>query len=307
MTESNNNAGVMIGVELSGAVLRGALLSAGGEQIDTVESFISNEKDTASQLSEFINNFKTRAAGASSIGIAVPGLLDLKTGRVALSKHSPEHESVDLAQEIFQGTGLKARLENDANAAAYAEFKLGAGRGAEDMFYVTLGKGVGGAIILNGKLRRGASGFAGEFGYVAINSEGLRVEDMASAENIVRRTKDRLYQDHTTSLQKIGEEKLTVADIVAAANAGDDFAIMMLERTGMFVGTGIAGVINLLNIERIVIGGEVMAAAGDPVLKGITERAKTLSFAPGFEETKIVAGELGVNASAIGAALLSSE
>ncbi len=297
----------MVGVELSGAALRGAILSADGALIDVVESHFSKENDTVAQLATFINNnIKGRAGSASSIGIAVPGLIHLKTGRVAVSKHSPEHESVDMANEIFQACGLKAHLENDANAAAFAEFKLGAGRGAEDMFYVTLGKGVGGAIILNGKLRRGVSGFAGEFGYVAINSEGLRVEDMASAENIVRRTKDRLYQDHTTSLQKIGEENLTVADIVSAANAGDDFAVMMMERTGMFVGTGIASVINLLNIERIVIGGEVMKA-GEPVLKGITERARSLSFAPGFEETRIVAGELGINAAAIGAALLSGE
>jgi len=306
MTGADQNTEVMIGAELSGAALRGVVLSPDGTVRDTLESSISKEADRVSQLSDFINNLKARAAGASCIGIAVPGLLDLKTKRVALSKHSPEHESVDLAQEVLQATGLKAHLENDANAAAYAEFRLGAGRGSGDMFYVTLGKGVGGALILGGKLWHGVSGFAGEFGYVAINSEGLRVEDMASAENIVRRTRDRLHQDSTTSLRKLDEQGFTVADIVSAANAGDGFAEMMLERTGMFVGTAIASVINLLNIETIVIGGEVMAAS-DPIIKGIVGRARELSFAPGFEETRIVPGELGISAAAIGAALLSCE
>jgi glucokinase len=296
----------MIGVELSGQTLRAAILSADGTVIETVETPLSGETGTVTQLSSFINDVKSKAGGTSCIGVAVPGLIGLKTGRVAVSRHLPEHETVDLAQEISKASGIKARLENDANAAAYAEFKLGAGRGTDDMFYITLGKGIGGALILNGKLRRGVSGFAGEFGYMAINSEGLRVEDMASAENIVRRTRDRLSQDSTTSLQKIGEEDLSVADIVTAANAGDDFAVMMMERTGMFIGTGVASVINLLNIERIVVGGEVMQA-GEPILKGITDRAKELSFAPGFEETSIVAGELGANAAAIGAALLSCE
>lgn len=305
MADTGEKTGMMIGVEFSGEALRAAVLSPDGTVQETSEVELQAGEDALLQLAALINSARIKFSGTECVGVAVPGLLDIKTGRVAISKYRPEHESIDLAGELSKLAGVKVRLENDANAAAYAEFKLGAGRDFEDMFYVTLGRGVGGALILNGKLRRGVSGFAGEFGYVAINSEGLRVEDMASAENIVRRTRDRLLQDNTTSLKKI-EENLTVEDIVAAANAGDDFAVMMMERTGMFVGTGVASVINLLNIERIVIGGEAMLA-GDPVLKGITERAKELSFAPGFAETTIVPGELGVNAAAIGAALLSCE
>jgi glucokinase len=296
----------MIGVELSGAMLRGVVLSPDGAVAAAAEAPVSADGDRLTQLAGFINNIKSQAPDATCVGVAVPGLVEMKSGRVALSRHLPEHESVDMAREISDATGLKVNLENDANAAAYAEFKLGAGRGSTDMFYVTLGKGVGGALVLGGKLWHGASGFAGEFGYVTINSEGLRVEDMASADNIVRRTKDRLHQDNTTSLHKIAEEDLALANIVQAANEGDDFAVMMLERTGMFVGTAVASVINLLNIERIVIGGEILSAAA-PVVKGITDRAQEFSFAPGFEGTTIVAGELGINAAAIGAALLSCE
>jgi glucokinase len=303
MTDTGEKSGVTIGVELTAATLRGVVLAADGSVAEAMEAAVS-EDGPLLQTVNLINQLKGLAPGATCVGVAVPGLVEMGSGRIALSRLSPEHENLDLANEITKACGLKANLENDANAAAYAEFRLGAGREAKDMFYVTLGRGVGGALILNGQLWHGEAGFAGEFGYVTINSEGLRVEDMASAANIVRRTKDRLHQDSTTSLQKIAEEELSVTDIVNAANADDDFANMMLERTGMFVGTAVASVINLLNIERIVVGGEVMAAGG-PVIKGMTERAREFSFAPSFAGTSILAGELGINAAAIGAALLS--
>jgi predicted NBD/HSP70 family sugar kinase len=134
----------------------------------------------------------------------------------------------------------------------------------------------------------------------------MRLEDVASGENIVRRTRSRFHQDSTSSLNKLEEEQITLSDIVREAQNQDDFARMMLERTGVFVGTAVAGVINLLNIEKIVVGGEIMQA-GNVVLGGLIGRAKELSFAPSFETTEIVEGALGENAAAIGAALLSQD
>ena len=171
---------------------------------------------------------------------------------------------------------------------------------------MTLGEGVGGAFVFNGELWRGASGFAGEFGYVPINSEGMRLEEVASSPNIIRRTQSRFHQDSTSSLNKLAEEDITISAIIAAAAADDDFAQMMLERTGVYVGTAIATVINLLNIERIVVGGEIMEAK-QLVLDAIIERARELSFAPSFNAASIVEGELGEYAAAAGAALLSDQ
>ena len=152
---------------------------------------------------------------------------------------------------------------------------------------------------------RGSSGFAGEFGHIAITSDGKKLEDVASAANIVRRTRTRFHQDQTSSLYQIGEEAITTADIVREAERGDDFARMMLERTGAYVGTAIAGVINLLNIEKIIIGGEIMQT-GNYVLDAIIKRAKKLSFEPSFRVTEIVEGKLKSDAPAIGAALLAN-
>jgi predicted NBD/HSP70 family sugar kinase len=131
----------------------------------------------------------------------------------------------------------------------------------------------------------------------------LRLEDVANSANILRRIKTRVHQDSTSSLVKIREDELSIADLVSAANKGDGFTQMMLERTGTYVGTAIASVINLLNIEKIVVGGEIMGA-GEPILQGISRNASELSFQPSFETTEIVAGRLGERAIATGAALL---
>jgi predicted NBD/HSP70 family sugar kinase len=132
----------------------------------------------------------------------------------------------------------------------------------------------------------------------------MRLEEVASSDNIVRRTRDRFHQDNTSSLNKLDEQAIRIDDILTAAAAEDDFARLMLERTGNYIGTAVASVINLLNIETIVIGGPTMAA-GNVLLNAIIRSARELSFAPSFESTLILASELGERAAAIGAALLT--
>jgi len=215
----------------------------------------------------------------------------------------------------MERTGLRVELENDANAGAYGEYKIGAGSGSRDLFYLTIGEGIGGAIIINGKLWTGASGFAGEVGHITIDTEGAEcqcgnlgcLETVASGPNIVRRAKERLHQDSTSSLSKLALNKdFTADDLAREATEGDDFALMMLERTGKYIGTGVASIINLLNIERIVLGGGVMQA-GDLLLKPIIQEAKQRAFQPCFEATEILAASLGTDAATIGAAMLARD
>jgi glucokinase len=206
-------------------------------------------------------------------------------------------------------------LDNDANAGAYGEYAAGAGRGSRNMFYVTIGTGIGGALVLDGRLWRGASGFAGEFGHITIDPEGVEctcgnvgcLETVASAPNIVRRTHERLMRDSTSSLSRLGLNKnFTAADIAHEARGGDDFAALMMARTGRYIGTAIAAVINLLNTERIVLGGGVMDA-GDLILAPVIAEARRRSFQPNFESTEIVTATLGPDAVPIGAALLARD
>lgn len=303
----NEQSEKLIGAEVSNSHIKAICLNYSGEVSDVYEAAIDRRESVTAQLIFFINQAKEKFKGFDRIGIALSGLIDRRTNRVALSKQTPEYVTVDLAKEILQATGVQAVLENDANAAAFGEYTLGAGKESRNLFYILLSSGTGGAFIIEGNLWRGASGFAGEFGHILIDSEeNLRLEDVASSANILRRVRTRIHQDHTSSLARIGEEEITIADVVREANNGDGFTQIMLERTGAYVGTAIASVINLLNIEKIVVGGEIMQASG-PVLKGIIQNAREYSFQPSFETTEIVVGTLGERAVAIGAALLSDK
>jgi glucokinase len=123
----------------------------------------------------------------------------------------------------------------------------------------------------------------------------------------VRRAKERLYRDSTSSLSRLAMNKdFTAADVAHEAKNGDDFSMMMIERTGKYIGTGVASVINLLNIEKIVLGGDVMDA-GKLILDPIIHEARRRAFQPCFEATRIVAGTLGADAAAIGAAMLARD
>jgi glucokinase len=299
-----NQKDKMIGIEVSNSYLRAVCLDAEGQLLDSDQVSFSRGDETTPQIINFINHLKDKFGNFEKVGIAVSGLVDRRKNRIALSSQIPIDR--DLAQEVKSAAEVEVFLENDANAAAFGEYVQGAGRESKDIFYVLIGSGVGGAIIFNGKLWRGNAGFAGEFGHLAINSEGLKIEEVASNEGIVYRTRNRIHQDRTSSLYSLGEDNITIADIVREANQGDDFSQMMLERTGLYLGKAVGSVINLLNIEKIIVGGKIMEA-GEMVLKGINPNAREFAFAPSFEATEIVAGELGENAVAIGVALLGSQ
>ncbi len=303
MSDTGN---IRVGIEICTSELRAVSVDANDKLSATRTMPFDGEVATSNQIASLIDILKKDFGDFGRLGIAVPGLVELGTNRVAFSAHIPEHSNIDLVKDIQSATGLMVSIENDANAAAYGEFVLGAARSSDNFFYATLGKGIGGSFIIGGEIWRGVSGFAGEFGYVTINSEGMRLEEVASTANIVRRTRDRFHQDSTSSLSSLEEEAITLNAIIAAAGQDDDFAQMMLERTGVYVGTAIASVINLLNLDKIVVGGEIMQAK-QLVLDAIIERARELSFAPSFAAVSIVEGELGEYAAAVGAAVLATQ
>jgi glucokinase len=311
MPENSENN--FAGIDVAPTTMRGVVISPAGDVVARRDATYQPE-NLVSAIADLVTSLQ-EAGPLKSVGLGIPGLVNRETDQVLISTGLPSAAREGIHSELMKATGLRFELENDANAAAYGEYKAGAGRDARDIFYIGIGEAIGGAIILDGKLWIGASGCAGEIGHITINTEGAEcvcgntgcLETIASGPNIVRRALERLNRDSTSSLSRLAmEDSFTAGDLAREANNGDDFSIMMIERTGRSIGIAVASMINLLSIERIILGGGIMEA-GDLILKPIIEEARKRSFQPCFEATKIVAAELGADGVAIGAALLAKD
>jgi glucokinase len=253
----------------------------------------------------------------SAIGVGLPSTIDQRVGRAVSSVNIPL-AGIDFREHLTTRFGLPAAIENDANAAALAEHRFGAGRGSRHMVMLTLGTGVGGGLILNGELYRGAVGAAGELGHVTLDLDGPpcqgtcpgfgHLEALASGT-----ATDHLAQELATErpdgdLGRAAAEGRTVdarlAVDLAAEGPGD--ARELLERVGFILGTGIASFVNVFNPELVVVGGG-FARAGDllfePARKVVAERA----LLPARELVRIVPALLGPEAGLIGAGLVGFE
>jgi glucokinase len=253
---------------------------------------------------------QTATAPVSAIGVAFPGLVDQAARRVIEITQLPSLREIDLHQEFAQKFGVPTHFDSNANAAAFAEMTNGVAGGASDWLFLHIGANVGAGLVLGGVLQRGKSGLAGAIGEVSIYAEHIgglvKLQSMVSAENIVRRTRERLQKDKTSSLSRLGAMGgFTYDDIIAQAHAGDDLAKLMLSRTGIFIALALADVISLLNLALVAIGG---APAGRPFLvSAVAAEVRNRAFAAAFEDCEIVAAEIGAEAGVIGAALLAEQ
>jgi len=310
---SGNSKKNFAGIEVAVTTMRGVVISESGETIASRDSTYEPENliGAITDLTEGLRE----TGELKSVGLAIPGLVNRETDRVIFSTGLPFTAQDHIHAELIEKTGLQFELENDANAAAYGEYKAGAGRDARDIFYIGIGDAIGGAIILDGNLWTGTSGCAGEIGHITINPDGPEcvcgnlgcLETVASGPNIVRRARERLNRDSTSSLSRLAmQQDFTAGDLALEARNGDDFSAMMLERTGRSIGIAVASMINLLSVERIILGGTIMEA-GDLILRPIVAEARKRSFLPCFEATRIVPAQLGIDGVAIGAALLARD
>jgi glucokinase len=312
---------VFIGIDLGGATLKAALVGPTGELVHELNDRASQQDPSKliDDITKAVSLLREKAKGApvEAIGVGVPGLVNSRTNRIEILPNLPALLDMDLAGKISDQTGLKVVMDNDANAAAYGELHAGAAVGRKTVFYVSLGNGIGAGLIIDGRIYRGAAGFAGEFGHMTIDPEGIEcscgnigcLETIASGPNIVRRTRERLYRDRTSSLSRLAlprDREFNAEDIAHAASEGDEMAQVMMERTGMFLGIALATVVNLLNVEMVVLGGGVMAA-GDLILKPTIKETKRRAFPPSFNSCEMVIASLGPKAGMIGAALLARD
>lgn len=234
------------------------------------------------------------------LGVGVPGPIDLVTGVVGASLPGQAWAGVKVAEEFAAHLPVQVLVENNTRLEAVAEIMSGAGRGARDVFYFGLSSGIGTGLFLDGKLYRGFSGGAGEFGHVSINIDG----PVCPCGNRGCLTQYAAIPAVLDQLRHRFDGPVTVEDVIAAVHSADRACVGVMEDTGQIVGRALANICNLLNPERIVVGGE-LAKAGEVLLEPI--RAGIRRFAlPLVHDVEVVAAQLdlGARAGAIGAATL---
>ncbi|MFH1501983.1 MAG: ROK family protein [Candidatus Eisenbacteria bacterium] len=246
-------------------------------------------------------------------GCACAGLVDRAAGIVRSSPNLPTWRDVELARMLADRLGLPTWLENDANAAAFAEYEVGAARGAANAVMLTLGTGIGGGIVLDGRLYRGSHGMAGEVGHSTIDLDGEPclcgargcLERYANAGAIVARATELVASGRESSLgERATAGTLTAKDVGAAALDGDAVAVEVLASVGRILGVGLLNVSQILDPDVIVIGGGVVAA-GEPLLGPAREELEAQLPGAGFRAPRVVAAELGETAGVVGATLLA--
>ena len=315
-----NSEQLYIGLDV-GRTIRGALVRLDGSilQQHRVVSEVNDARIFVSQLTDVIKALRSNEQGgrAAAVGIGWAGLINQRAQRIEANPNLVDVSSYDLHSELERATDLPIVIDNDANVAAYGEWQAGAARDSKDVFFVTMGTGIGAGLILGGQLQRGSRGFAGEFGHFKVDRDGLEcacggtgcLETVASGPNIVRRVREQLFSDPSFSVSQLArdmEGTLTAERVVRAATENDVLAASVLKETGSMLGTAVASIINLLNVEVVVLGGGLMAS-GDLILESIREATQQATVLQAFQCVRIVPAELGQDAGIIGAAFLARD
>jgi predicted NBD/HSP70 family sugar kinase len=239
---------------------------------------------------------RSRVVGA---GMGVPAPIDRRTGTIRSAKILPSWAGMQPAAELAERLGLHVELDNDANLGARAEHAFGAGRGLSDFVYIQLREGIGGAIVLGGRLHYGTAGYAGELGHVPFVPDGILcrcgnrgcLETVASVGALL------------TEMEASRGSALTVDELLDLVHAGDPGAVRVVADAGRAVGRVVADLCNHLNPGVIVVGGK-LAAAGDPLLNGIRESIDRYALPAAAASVELKEGVLGERAELLGALAL---
>jgi glucokinase len=252
-----------------------------------------------------------------AIGISTPGPCDPKRGVVTTAPNLPGWRDVPLARLIGERFGLPAWIENDANAAALAEHRLGAGKEASHVIFVAIGTGLGGGLILNDALYYGASGGAGEIGHMQLVPDGPLcgcgrrgcLEALASGTALAARAREIIEREPAGKLAMLVKERGDEPDarlLDEAADAGDESAAAAIREAGRYLGAGLTNLVDIFNPEVIVIGGSIRKL-GAPYLGTALEVVQREAYPQAFADVRIVEAQLGDEAAAIGAAIIAWE
>jgi len=246
----------------------------------------------------------------AGIGVCLPGAVDSNRGTVPHSPNLPGWKGLKLADILSRQFKLPVRMVNDANAAAVGEMLFGAARGSKNFFYITVSTGVGGGIVIDGRLLEGARFVAGEIGHMTLVADGDLCscgrrgcfEAYASGGSIERYTKAVMKKKKIPGLAKyLKNGRVSARAIKGAAHAGNPFALKAFARAGHYLGVGLGSLMNVLNPEKIILGGGVLEAAPQVFWKAMRQSLKATAWPEAYKSAKLVRTPLKKNVGNLGA------
>ena len=307
----------VVGIDIGGTnIVAGTVAEDGSEVLGLVSEPTLPEQGAEGVLSRIMKLARASMAAArgkeiAGLGIGSPGPLDTTTGVVLLTPNLG-WVNFPLRDRVAGALGMPATLDNDANCAIFGEWWRGAARGASHVVGLTIGTGIGGGIVLAGRVYRGKSDIAGEIGHMTIDLNGRRckcgnygcLEAYASGPAIAARAIEGIEAGAESSLPRYvnGDlARITAQIVYEAAHDGDGYALEVVHDTAKFLGAGVANVVNIFNPEVVVICGGV-TLAGDKLFLPLRSEVKRRAFKPAVEACRIVPGELTGTAGVYGAA-----
>ena len=309
-----------IGIDVGGTNVKIALVDTKGKIVYSnsvptraemgYEYTVNNIKQA---IYDLLKETKLTTKDIEGIGFGFPGQVDYKAGIVRNAPNIPGWVEVPIAKLIEDEFKIPTRVDNDVRCAALGELNYGAGKGCENLICITVGTGIGSGLILNGKLVRGASNAAGEIGHIKLQMNGGPLcgcgdtgclEAFASGPSIVAMAEDYIRGGKSTKFREMASGgQITPYIVCEAAKAGDPVAQRIFTIMGEYIGIGLASVVNLLNPERIIVGGGV-ADAGEILLAPMAEALKKRAMKIAGAAVEIVPAQLGNTAGVIGSSLL---
>ena len=314
--EFQNDARAILGIEIGATHVSVALTNLRGQLIaweERAHPVRSDPEGTGELIFELCDSCLASWGGGSekllSIGVAVPSPVDPLHPEWLSEVVVPAWRGRSELERLQRKYGVSVHLDNDANLGALAEHSWGAGQGVDDLIYIKIAHGIGAGYILNGEIYRGAKGIAGEMSHMPLDPKGepcvcgLRgcLATFVSSPALAQRVKSKINDFPESGL---GEKELTITDIEEAALNGDPLAVEVVREAAEYLGIAVAGWVNLMNPEMIILGGS-MARLGEQLLEPIRKKLQGCKLVSSIPEVGLQTGDLGTKAVAVGAATLA--
>ncbi len=309
-------------IDLGGTKVLAAIVAPDGQIVSRAKKSTGKDARPGPVLDRLAETVRKAAESAGievsqlrAVGLGAPGPVDAEAGVLHAAPNLDGWKDVPIAEELSRRLGVPVGLDNDVRVAVMAEHAAGAGRGVRSWVAIWPGTGIGGGLVLDGQLWRGATGAAGELGHITVQAGGPRcgcgarghLEALASRSAIVRYLARRAKKGHKTMLTQLaGEvEDSKSGDLAEAFQKGDKEVVRAIERAAKYLAIGIASVANTVNPEMVVVGGGLTGALGEPFIRLIAKELEGRPMRTATDGLRIVQSQLGDDAGIAGAALVA--